>query len=225
MRFQGFYNIKLSYFSVVGIQSNFIFIVLSFLAIVSKYTSPNTSYRLFKLLPILFLIIWVANFGDIQGNPYTKAILAGLCFSIIGDSLLLFPAQFKSGLFSFLIGHIWYMLGFLSGDWSLPILPTLIITILALGMISQLYTTSGKLKIPVLVYIFMITGIGITSFGRLEALQTFPTLIGAIVASLFMISDGVLGWNKFKNPFHLAEGIILITYYSGQWMIFYSALM
>jgi hypothetical protein len=40
-----------------------------------------------------------------------------------------------------------------------------------------------------------------------------------------MISDGVLGWNKFKNPFHLAEGIILITYYSGQWMIFYSALM
>ena len=209
----------------MGIQSNFIFIVLSFLAIVSKYTSPNTSYRLFKLLPILFLIIWVANFGDIQGNPYTRAILAGLCFSIIGDSLLLFPAQFKSGLFSFLIGHIWYMLGFLSGDWSLPILPTLIITILALGMISQLYPTSGKLKIPVLVYIFMIAGMGITSFGRLEALQTFPTLIGAIGASLFMISDGVLGWNKFKNPFHLAEGIILITYYSGQWMIFYSALM
>lgn len=209
----------------MGIQSNFIFIVLSFLAIVSKYTSPNTSYRLFKLLPILFLIIWVANFGDIQGNPYTRAILAGLCFSIIGDSLLLFPAQFKSGLFSFLIGHIWYMLGFLSGDWSLPILPTLIITILALGMISQLYTTSGKLKIPVLVYIFMIAGMGVTSFGRLEALQTFPTFIGAIGASLFMISDGVLGWNKFKNPFHLAEGIILITYYSGQWMIFYSALM
>jgi uncharacterized membrane protein YhhN len=44
-------------------------------------------------------------------------------------------------------------------------------------------------------------------------------------ASLFMISDGVLGWNKFKNPFNLAEGIILITYYSGQWMIFYSTLM
>ena len=209
----------------MGIQSNFIFIVLSFLAIASKYTSPNTLYRLFKLLPILFLIIWVANFGDIQGNPYTRAILAGLCFSIIGDSLLLFPAQFKSGLFSFLIGHIWYMLGFLSGDWSLPILPTLIITILALGMISQLYPTSGKLKIPVLVYIFMIAGMGVTSFGRLEALQTFPTFIGAIGASLFMISDGVLGWNKFKNPFHLAEGIILITYYSGQWMIFYSALM
>ena len=117
------------------------------------------------------------------------------------------------------------MLGFLSGDWSLPILPTLIITILALGMISQLYPISGKLKIPVLVYIFMIAGMGVTSFGRLEALQTFPTFIGAIGASLFMISDGVLGWNKFKNPFHLAEGIILITYYSGQWMIFYSALM
>ena len=209
----------------MGIQSNFIFIVLSFLAIVSKYTSPNTSYRLFKLLPILLLIIWVANFGDIHGNPYTRAILTGLCFSIIGDSLLLFPAQFKSGLFSFLIGHIWYMLGFLSGDWSLPILPTLIITILALGMISQLYPISGKLKIPVLVYIFMIAGMGISAFGRLDALQSFSALIGSMGASLFMVSDGVLGWNKFKNPIHLAEAIILITYYSGQWMIFYSTLM
>jgi alkenylglycerophosphocholine/alkenylglycerophosphoethanolamine hydrolase len=209
----------------VGIQSNLIFIVLSVLAIVSKYTSPNNLYRLFKLLPILFLIIWVASFGDIQGNPYTRAILAGLCFSFIGDSLLLFPAQFKSGLFSFLIGHIWYMLGFLSGDWSLPILPTLIITILALGMFSQLYPTSGKLKIPVLVYILMIAGMGITSIGRLDALQSFSALIGSMGASLFMISDGVLGWNKFKNPFNLAEGIILITYYSGQWMIFYSTLM
>jgi alkenylglycerophosphocholine/alkenylglycerophosphoethanolamine hydrolase len=209
----------------VGIQSNLIFIVLSVLAIVSKYTSPNNLYRLFKLLPILFLIIWVANFGDIQENPYTRAILAGLCFSFIGDSLLLFPAQFKSGLFSFLIGHIWYMLGFLSGDWSLPILPTLIITILALGIFSQLYPTSGKLKIPVLVYILMIAGMGITSFGRLDALQSFSALIGSMGASLFMISDGVLGWNKFKNPFNLAEGIILITYYSGQWMIFYSTLM
>jgi uncharacterized membrane protein YhhN len=117
------------------------------------------------------------------------------------------------------------MLGFLSGDWSLPILPTLIITILALGMFSQLYPTSGKLKIPVLVYILMIAGMGITSFGRLDALQSFSALIGSMGASLFMISDGVLGWNKFKNPFNLAEGIILITYYSGQWMIFYSTLM
>jgi uncharacterized membrane protein YhhN len=92
-------------------------------------------------------------------------------------------------------------------------------------MFFQLYPTLEKLKIPVLVYIFMIAGMGITSFGRLEALQTFPTLIGAIGASLFMISDGVLGWNKFKIPFYLAEAIILITYYSGQWMIFYSTLM
>ena len=201
------------------IQSNLIFIVLSGLAIVSKYISPNKLYRLFKLLPILLLIIWIAVFGDYQANLYTRAILTGLCFSLIGDFLLLFPNQFKLGLFSFLTGHVWYILGFLSGNWSFPLLSTLTITILALGMILQLYPSAGKLKIPVLVYIIVITGMGITSFGRLETLQTFPTLIGAIGASLFMISDGVLGWNKFKNPFHLAEGIILITYYSGQWLI------
>ena len=207
------------------IQSILIFIVLSVLAMVTKYTSPNKSYRLFKLLPILFLIIWVADSGDYQGNLYTRAILAGLCFSIVGDFLLLFPSQFKSGLFSFLTGHVWYMVGFLSGDWSIPILPTIIIIILVIGMVSQLYPTAGKLKIPVLVYITVIAGMGITAFGRLEAFQSTPAMIGAIGATLFMVSDGVRGWNKFKSPFYLAEGIILFTYYSGQWLIAYSTMM
>jgi len=209
----------------VEIQSNLIFIVLSGLAIVSKYTSPNKLYRLFKLLPILLLIIWIAVFGDHQANLYTRAILTGLCFSLIGDFLLLFPNQFKSGLFSFLTGHVWYILGFLSGNWSFPLFPTLIITILALGMILQLYPSTRKLKILVLVYITVITGMGISAFGRLDAFQSFSALIGSMGASLFMVSDGVLGWNKFKKPFHLADGIILFSYYSGQWMIAYSAMM
>ena len=90
---------------------------------------------------------------------------------------------------------------------------------------SQLYPTSGKLKIPVLVYITVIAGMGITAFGRLESIQSTPAMIGALGATLFMISDGILGWNKFKKPFHLAEGIILLTYYSGQWMIAFSTMM
>ena len=192
---------------------------------VTKYKSPVNAYRLFKLLPILFLIIWVADSGDYQTKVYTRAILAGLCFSIVGDFLLLFPTQFKSGLFSFLTGHIWYMVAFISCDWSVPILPTIIIIILAMGMISQLYPIAGKLKIPVLVYITTIAGMGITAFGRLEAVQSTPSMIGAIGATLFMVSDGVLGWNKFKKPFHLAEGIILFSYYSGQYLIAYSTMM
>ena len=207
------------------IQSNLIFIVLSGLAIVSKYKSPNKLYRLFKLLPILLLIFWIAVLGDYQTNLYTRAILAGLCFSILGDFLLLFPSQFKSGLFSFLTGHVWYMVGFLSDDWSIPILPIIIIIILVIGMVSQLYPSAEKLKIPVLVYIAVIAGMGITAFGRFEALQSTPAIIGAIGATLFMVSDGVLGWNKFKSPFYVAEGIILFTYYSGQYLIAYSTML
>jgi len=209
----------------VEIQSNLIFIVLSGLAIVSKYKSPNKLYRLFKLLPILLLIFWIAVLGDYQTNLYTRAILAGLCFSILGDFLLLFPSQFKSGLFSFLTGHVWYMVGFLSDDWSIPILPIIIIIILVIGMVSQLYPSAEKLKIPVLVYIAVIAGMGITAFGRFEALQSTPAIIGAIGATLFMVSDGVLGWNKFKSPFYVAEGIILFTYYSGQYLIAYSTML
>ena len=91
-------------------------------------------------------------------------------------------------------------------------------------MITQLYPKAGKLKIPVVIYIAVIGAMGFSAFGRLEAFQSTPTMLGAVGATLFMISDGVLGWNKFKNKFPLAEAIILITYYFGQWMIALSTL-
>ena len=65
---------------------------------------------------------------------------------------------------------------------------------------------------------------GISAFGRFEAFQSTPSMLGALGATLFMISDGVLGWKKFKEPFPLAEAIILTTYYLGQWMIALSTL-
>ena len=201
-----------------------LFIALTSVAVTSKYIRPTNLYPLLKGLPICFLIIWVFDSQNYQSEFYLKAILIGLCFSLIGDFLLIFPSQFKSGLFVFLTGHIWYIMGFLSSEWLLPFVPTIVILILSISMITQLYPKAGKLKIPVVIYIAVIGAMGFSAFGRFEAFQSTHTMLGAVGATLFMISDGVLGWNKFKNKFPLAEAIILITYYFGQWMIALSTL-
>jgi uncharacterized membrane protein YhhN len=38
-------------------------------------------------------------------------------------------------------------------------------------------------------------------------------------AVLFMISDAVLGYARFRHRFRAAQAIILGTYYAGQWLI------
>ena len=131
------------------IQSIILFMGLSALAVVTKYQSPINAYRLFKIIPIFFLIIWIIESNNFQNDFYTKLILVGLCFSVIGDFLLLYPSQFKSGLFSFLIGHVWYILGFISIGWHISFLPMSIIILLAIGLMLKIYPNAGKLRIPV----------------------------------------------------------------------------
>ncbi len=54
---------------------------------------------------------------------------------------------------------------------------------------------------------------------RLNSAPTLGTVLAAIGAILFMISDAVLALNKFKKSFFSAELIILTTYYTAQWLL------
>ena len=103
-------------------------------------------------------------------------------------------------------------------------MPIVLIFILSIEMVTQLYSSADQLKFPVLLYIIIIAVMGVAAFGRWDAFQTQSSFYVAMGASIFMISDSVLGWNKFKNSFPVAEAIILSTYYLGQGMIAYSTI-
>jgi len=158
-------------------------------------------------------------------NTYSLTILIGLTFCLGGDMLLLFPDYFKAGLFSFLIGHFWYIGAFTAGvlvfSWPL----TILIVLAAVFMISQLWASSGKLRLPVMIYILVITTMGLTAWSHFSAVLSTLAQAAAWGATLFMISDSTLAWNRFKTPFKSAEGIILATYYAGQYLIAYSAII
>ena len=157
-------------------------------------------------------------------NTYSLTILIGLTFCLGGDILLLFPDYFKAGLFSFLIGHFWYIGAFISGplifSWSM----TIFIILTAGYIISQLWKPTGKLRLPVTIYICIIAIMGLTAWSHYTASLTSVAQYAALGATLFMMSDSLLAWSKFKSPFKYADGFILLTYYTGQCLIAYSAI-
>ena len=45
----------------------------------------------------------------------------------------------------------------------------------------------------------------------------------ALGATLFVISDFILAWNKFVSPINYASWCIMVPYYGAQWLLFFRA--
>ncbi|MCH7764543.1 MAG: lysoplasmalogenase [Candidatus Marinimicrobia bacterium] len=200
-----------------------LYIILVIVAIITNYRFRNSVYKFAKTLPVLMLILLVGGSYLYNPNTYSLTILIGLIFCLGGDILLLFPDYFKTGLFSFLTGHFWYIGAFTIGTLVFSWPTTLFIALTAVLMITQLWESSEKLRIPVLIYILVISTMVVTAWSHFYSVLTPLSQVAALGATLFMISDSILAWNRFKTPFKSAEGIILLTYYTGQYLIAHSA--
>ncbi len=174
------------------------------------------------------LVIFIAGMSLIGPNfkhlGYSLGIIAGLIFSLAGDIALMFKSSraFLSGLVFFLIAHVIYSIvftvhsGFVPSDWNWA----LILMLLAILIYGYLYSGLGNMKLPVLVYVLVI------SFMMHRALSTlsgsFFNLAQAVAivlgAALFYLSDLILAINKFKRPLKYNR-LSLAFYYAGQLLI------
>lgn len=121
------------------------------------------------------------------------------------------------------MGHFWYIGAFTAGALVFSWPMTIFIVSAAVLMINQLWDPSGKQRLMVILYILVIATMGLTAWSHFNAVLSSLAQCAALGATLIMISDSILAWNKFKTPFKSAEGIILFTYYTGQYLIAYSA--
>ncbi len=194
---------------------------------------------IFKLLPmalILTLAIMSPAIGR-RGSVYRRLIVAGLAFSIGGDTLLLLPEDpwFVFGLGSFLIGHLFYVAA-MASRWLAPAERTgeaaknkqegfaigftagIMIIAYSLTMGSKLHgsimadESQSGLWIPVLVYIAVIGAMGWSAIMTRNVLA----IAGAL---LFMASDSILAWNKFVGDVPLSGVLIMSTYFAAQLLI------
>ena len=192
----------------------------------AKYNKSHTQLLIFKPLSLILIILIVVIYPPIKSS-YKIFIFSGLLFSLIGDTFLIYPEKyFKKGLIVFLVGHICYIIAFITSSgvhFTLWIfLPIAIVGTVYLKIIIPF---SGKMKIPIIVYIIIIAIMGWVAMERLNYIPTLGTLLAAIGAVLFMISDAVLALNKFRKPFISAELIILATYFAAQWLLAISVIV
>ena len=195
-----------------------LFFVIS--VIIYSYAKETHNYlleALSKPVPVLLLIFSLKPVGR-----YCRFILAGLVFSLFGDIALLgYFDLFMPGLVFFLTAHFLYIIAFSGRNRSMPVKSLILFLILAVMIISFLYPRLGSLKMPVAVYVLVITVMGWRAFVQRDydnaAVYAFA---GAV---FFIISDFNLAVNKFVHPYHYSAVVTIITYWIAQYLIVRSA--
>ncbi len=197
------------------------------LLIRAEFLGNQKQIYIFKPLSTILVIIVAALsifVPDMYNLSYTLAIILGLLFSLGGDVALMFKSKraFMIGLVLFLIAHFVYSIvfavhsGFVKGD----LISSVVLVLLAVIIYFYLHSGLGKMKIPVLIYVLVISFMvnrAISTFSGFffNETQAYLILIGA---GLFYISDLILAINKFKKPFKYHR-FNLAFYYSGQLLI------
>lgn len=175
---------------------------------------------IFKPLTMIFIIGLAWIYGE-RKFFYLWAILAGLVFSLIGDIFLIIPEiYFVFGLMSFLFAHIFYTIAFFKAGgckFNFFSLTAFIIGIIILKLNYE--GVPEALKIPVIVYAAAISLMLCFAFNFYLTKKTPKALFALSGAFLFVVSDSILAFNKFTYEFFFAKIIILITYFTAQWLI------
>ena len=204
----------------------FVFVLVSILDIVGIIFSIPILVYIFKPL-IIFSLIFLYTFSlPKRLKWYTIA----LEFSFFGDVLLLFSGEyfFMAGLISFLMAHILFIKIIVNRIKEVHFSKIIVSAIPFLAVFSLLIFTLKdslhEMLWPVVIYGLTISTFGIVSlidFLNTKSKMSMLMLFGAII---FMISDSLLAINKFYNPAHLHEVIIMATYIFAQYLIFRSML-
>jgi uncharacterized membrane protein YhhN len=182
------------------------------------------------LIVLSLLAYFIQQSKGVKGFP--AVFKAALVFSLIGDVALMFetrdPLFFMVGLGSFLLAHVLYIIAFLRirgqrlRDGSkTAVRPFWIIAVL-LYLAMLLYILMpylGELKIPVIVYAFVLCSMLLTVVHAFRSPYAKPGVICVAGALLFVISDSVLAINKFYYGFTLSGLVIMLTYACAQYFL------
>lgn len=149
------------------------------------------------------------------GTAVKVWIASALVLGLVGDVLLLPQIDnFQLGLAAFLLGHLAYMgSAFAAGTGTEPWLIIgavgATVAILFAGRPVADAVSRSELHVPVIVYISVI--------GLMVTLMFGTGLLWPIVgATLFALSDGLLGWTRFVDEREDLRPLIHASYHVGQ---------
>jgi uncharacterized membrane protein YhhN len=177
-------------------------------------------YVLKPLATIAILVIALTR-PALPSASYRALISAGLVCSLVGDVLLMLPAdRFTQGLAAFLLAHLCYIRAFVThGGKQAPRWWLLPIGAFGFVMLGILRPGVGGLLVPVTCYVAVILVMFWQATGRWHALRSRGAALAAAGAGAFLVSDGALAFNRFHAPIPNASMVVLGTYYLAQLLI------
>ena len=194
---------------------NILFLILSsvYIALLLFIPAfPQPIMALFKTLPIGLLIVMVLKGRSQLQNRTFITLLFALSFSALGDVLLALDTGqlFIGGLAVFFISHTFYIITMLPiKTWRLDVV--LLYLFLAIIVFCLFYPNLNDMLIPVLFYMLVLTIMASLTW-MTDKSNGFLVLGGAV----FVISDSILGLNRFYLEIAHADIAIMCSYYLAQ---------
>lgn len=192
----------------------------AFLTIRAEYRGPRLQVYVFKPLTVVLIILTALQAKHETAASYRLLVVAGLVCSLAGDVFLMLPRErFVAGLLSFLVAHLCYIAAFTIDGVHVRVWAAVVFTVYGVLMLTLLWPRLGKLKAAVVVYVAVILFMGLQALGRWLDAKDWGSAAGCAGALLFVASDSVLAWDRFRREFKAAQAIILSTYFAAQCLI------
>ena len=198
-----------------------IYISLIFIVLAVMYLMPSAALE--QMLPekvvrfrIAYPVAALALMGAYLGMGW-KFVLAFL-FSCTGDAMGAYGSFFgQMGYFA--AAHIILIWAFAEELWKVR--KTLVGLAVTAALVFAFALVIPKVPEPWLQIGCGVYAVLITAMFGLSLMQRSPLF--AIGASLFLISDMILSWNKFVGPVTAEKWMIMVPYYLGQLLIWLGA--
>ena len=195
------------------------------ITIAADLAGASTLTYIFKPVTMILIIgiAWLSS--GMTTTSYKLIIVVGLVFSLLGDVLLMVPADlFIFGLAAFLIAQLLYTGAFVSiGGFYRSITAAITFALYGAIMGFILAPDLGDMLVPTFIYMVVILVMAWQALGQWQQTKETRALIAFIGVVLFVLSDTALAINRFTTPLALAPLIVLGTYYPAQWLIAMSA--
>lgn len=176
---------------------------------------PQLFLALFKTIPIGLLIVMVLKARSQLQNRTFITLLLALSFSALGDVLLALDTGqlFIGGLAAFIVSHAFYIITMLPiKNWRLDVV--FLYLFLAIIVFCLFYPNLNDMLIPVIFYMLVLTIMASLTW-MTDKSNGFLVLGGAV----FVVSDSILGLNRFYLEIAHADTAIMCSYYLAQFCL------
>lgn len=190
----------------------------------TTYAGAQTQRFLFKPLTTALILGVVFALPDAVSSLYRVLIAVGILFSLAGDIFLLLPNNwFLWGLVSFLIAHLFFIVGYVERTsihmhWHL-LAP---FAFYGVALLYLLWPHVANLRLPVLIYALVLLTMGWQATELWWEMRDLAALLAMVGAILFVVSDSILALDKFRSPIPHRDALIMSTYYGALLLIAWS---